>query len=108
MENPFEIIVEKLSGIERRLEVIESKLNYNNETSDVSKIMTLEQLTNYASLSKSLIYKLTSSREIPHSKRGKRLYFNKSEIDEWLLKGKIKTIDEIQTEVDDFLTKRKR
>ncbi|GGK53315.1 MULTISPECIES: helix-turn-helix domain-containing protein [Flavobacteriaceae] len=69
--------------------------------------MTLQQLADYASMSKSLIYKLTSSREIPHLKRGKRLYFSKMEIDEWLLKQKIKTVDEIQNDVDNYLAKKK-
>lgn len=108
MENPFEIIIKKLIAIERRLISVESKIDYKPKTTDITEIMTLKQLSDYASLSKSLIYKLTSSREIPHSKRGKRLYFSKLEIDEWLLKQKIKTIDEIQNEVDNYLVRRKR
>ena len=108
MENPFEIIIEKLIAIERRLISVESKIDYKPKTTGITEIMTLKQLSDYSSLSKSLIYKLTSSREIPHSKRGKRLYFSKLEIDEWLLKQKIKTIDEIQNEVDNYLVRRKR
>jgi excisionase family DNA binding protein len=107
MENPFEIIIEKLIAIERRLINVESKIIHQPESLGVAEIMTLRQLADYSSMSKSLIYKLTSSREIPHSKRGKRLYFSKMEIDEWLLKQKIKTVDEIQNDVDNYLSKKK-
>ncbi|MBL4905771.1 MAG: helix-turn-helix domain-containing protein [Flavobacteriaceae bacterium] len=106
MENPFEIIVEKLTAIEKRLEAVESNFDYNIETSRVAEIMTLKQLSDYSSISKSFIYKLTSPRKIPHSKRGKRLYFSKSEIDEWLLKEKIRTIDDLQREATNYLVRK--
>lgn len=44
-------------------------------------------------VSESLLYKLTSSREVPHYKpRGKMLYFNKEELDQWLLQNNVPTI----------------
>ena len=67
--------------------------------------MSVEQLANYLDLSRSHIYKKTSSKEIPHYKKGKKLYFNKKEIDQWILKDKIETSDEIEQMAKDYLTK---
>jgi excisionase family DNA binding protein len=53
-------------------------------------------------LAKSTIYCLCSSREIPHSKRGKLLYFSRNELNEWLKSGKRKTQAEISVEAETF------
>ncbi|HRJ16913.1 MAG TPA: helix-turn-helix domain-containing protein, partial [Saprospiraceae bacterium] len=48
-------------------------------------VMTLEQVCRYTGLSKDAIYRKTGAGLIPHSKRGKRLYFDRGKIDAWLL-----------------------
>ena len=55
----------------------------HKETLDVYEV------AEYLNLSPSYIRKLTSIKEIPHSKpTGKRLYFVKSEIDTWIQNSK--------------------
>ena len=39
-------------------------------------------------LSKPRIYALVSARELPHSKRGNKLYFNRAELLAWVNAGK--------------------
>lgn len=58
-------------------------------------------------LAKPTVYGLVSERKIPHSKRGKKLYFSRRELIKWLASGKRKTRDEIAAEAADFDTKRK-
>jgi hypothetical protein len=53
-------------------------------------------------------YSKISRNEVPHYKRGKKLYFLKSEIDEWLRQGKCKSNVEIEQEAEAYLTKLKR
>ena len=104
MENPFEIIVEKLTVIERRLTSIEHKLGTKYNDVGYKEVMNLRQLCDYLELSKSHIYKLTSTREIPHYKRGgKKLYFNKYEIDKWVLKNRVDTNEEIETMAANYI-----
>ncbi len=62
----------------------------------------------YVGISKSTGYKLTSQNKIPHSKRGKRIYFNKAELDKWLLAKRIPTIDEMEAQTDAYLNRKKR
>ena len=39
---------------------------------------------------------LISRREIPHYRRGNRLYFNRDEIEDWMMGERIPTNEEIQ------------
>lgn len=48
------------------------------------------------------IYDLCHRREIPHSKRGKQLYFSKKELLAWIQGGRRKTTAEIATEAEDY------
>lgn len=48
--------------------------------------------------SRSTLYKKVSKGLIPHSKQGKKLYFNLDEIDHWLLANNVKTIGERERE----------
>lgn len=102
MENPFEIIIQRLNAIESLLrsdKVIERVV-------ETKEVMTVAELSEYLSISKSAIYKMTSSNVLPHYKpTGKLLYFKKAEIVEWVLKDRIKTVDEIRIEADNHLRK---
>lgn len=55
-------------------------------TSSFSKnTLTLKEACAYTSISQSYMYKLTASYKIPyHNPFGKKLYFNKNELDRWL------------------------
>ncbi|TXD53643.1 MULTISPECIES: helix-turn-helix domain-containing protein [unclassified Polaribacter] len=107
MENPFEIINNRLERIEKLLENIYSDMQENRGNPTSPKIMNLKQLANYLSISTSNIYKLTGSRNIPHSKNGKKLYFEKSILDAWFLKNTIMTNDDLEQEALKYTLKRK-
>ena len=108
MENPFEVIIEKLNNIENLLKSY--RLQDNSKVLQVGsvEILNLDQATEYLSLSKSTLYKFTSQREIPHFKKGKKIYFRKKELDDWLTQLRIATKDEIEQEAINYLIKNKR
>lgn len=54
-------------------------------TPEVGGIELAQEVTR---LSQSRIYSLVSERGIPHSKRGNRLYFNRTELLNWVAQGK--------------------
>lgn len=103
MENPFEIIVEKLNTIESLLKTI---LQTENGMSMITEVLNLEQAAEYVSLSKSAIYKKSSERNIPHFKKGKKLYFKRSELDAWLTEQKVDTNAEIEKMAQDYIIKK--
>jgi excisionase family DNA binding protein len=71
------------------------------------EISGMELAIEVTGLAKPTIYGLVSERKIPHTKRGKKLYFSRRELLDWLALGKRKTRDEIAAEAADFDTKRK-
>jgi excisionase family DNA binding protein len=104
MENPFELILEKLDRIEKAI----AKLNTSVPIVEVNHPMDIKELSAYLKSSRSAIYKMTSSNDIPHYKSGKRLYFKKSEIDEWVFSNRIKTNDDIEKEAMEYIRKNRR
>jgi excisionase family DNA binding protein len=66
---------------------------------DNKNILTVDEVINYTGFSQKQIYKLTSSRQIPHYKpSGRKLFFKKDELDEWITQGRVKTIGELGDE----------
>lgn len=63
------------------------------------EVLTFNEACDYTGISRSYLYKLTSSGRIPHSKpNGKMLFFEKRKLVEWLLQNKRKSQDEIEAE----------
>lgn len=106
MENPFEIINERLDRIEKLLQNIYATKDTKNVGVIIPEIMNVKEVATYLSVTPSAIYKYTSSKEIPHSKRGKRLYFNREEINAWVLENKQLTNNDIERMASDYLSKR--
>jgi len=74
---------ERISQIEANLDLIKSLLLGDKKT------LTLDEGCKYTGYSKSYMYKLTSGQIIPHLKRGKKVFFDKDELDTWLRQNKI-------------------
>jgi excisionase family DNA binding protein len=73
------------------------------------QILSFNETCSFLGYSKSYLYKLTHSRQIPHYKpNGKMLYFKKSDLEDWLLRNRVKTADEIEQEAIDYATIQKR
>lgn len=61
-------------------------------------IFTFEEACKYLDFQASYLYKLTSGRLIPHfCPSGKKLYFKRTELDEWLLQNRVPTTSEIKS-----------
>ena len=74
----------------------------------IPEIMNIQQASEFLSIAKQTIYHYTSTRTIPQFKRGKKLYFKKHELLEWLTKNKRKTIEEMVAEYESNRNQSKR
>ncbi len=75
----------ELQHLEERLRNIEVLL-LSQKT-----VLNFDEAASYTGLSKSYLYKLTSAAQIPHFKpQGKHIYFNKTEVDQWLQRNPTK------------------
>ena len=58
-------------------------------------VLTLSEAAAYTGYSEGYVYQLAFNRQIPHSKRGKFLFFDKATLKGWLLANPVPTMDEI-------------
>lgn len=72
--------------------------------------MNIDQLRTYHpdKPARSTIYDWVCQNRIPVHKDGKKLRFLRSEIDEWLSGGKIKTREELEKEAAEYLGRKNR
>ena len=49
---------------------------------------------------KGTVYNLTHKQEIPHFKRGGRVYFDKKEVDDWIRANRRKTVQQLKEEAE--------
>lgn len=60
------------------------------------EVLTAQETARYMGISMSYLYKLTMRKQIPHYKpMGKVCYFQRQEIEQWLLNNRISTDDEL-------------
>jgi len=94
------VILEKLAQLEGKID----KQNLLQK-----EVLTFNDVCKYLDISASHLYKLTSQKQIPHfCPQGKKLYFNRTEIDQWLMRNKQETTEDIETAAANYLIKNKR
>jgi excisionase family DNA binding protein len=94
------LILEKLEKIEQRI---------GEQNLLMKEVLNFNDACNYLDISASHLYKLTSQKSIPHfCPQGKKLYFNRAELDEWLQRNRQTSTDEIETMAANYLLTHKR
>jgi excisionase family DNA binding protein len=70
----------------------------------LKEFLTLDETADYLSVSKSVLYKMNSKKEIPYYKPGgKNIYFKKADLDNWVYGKKVNSVSEVEIEVDEYL-----
>ena len=86
-----------------RLDRLERLLTANKE------VLTFEETCDYTGISRSYLYKLTASGNIPHSKpNGKMIFFEKCKLNDWLLQNSRKSHAEITDDILKYTFKNRR
>jgi excisionase family DNA binding protein len=101
MENPFELILERLDRIEK---AIQNLNNVGDKTSE-NQIMDIDEVAAYIKVAKATVYGMTHQDILPYYKSGKKLYFKKDEIDEWVFSHRNKTREEIEKSASEYIRK---
>lgn len=92
-------IEEKLNSIEKLL------LQPQPSPSPIVDLLTISEAAKFLKLTVPTLYSKVSRREIPVNKKGKRLYFSRSELLAWIKSGKKKTQFELSKEAERLLSK---
>lgn len=73
---------------------------------NVKEVLTFDEACIYTGLSKSAMYKQTMTGNVPHYKQnGKRLYFNREELTNWLQQNRCATDAEIADRAQGYTSK---
>ena len=101
MENlTFNELPQAVSDLTREIKAIKELLlsNKSESTPEEDQLLTIQQAGQLLNLSVPTLYGYVQRSEIPVSKRGKRLYFSKKELLDWVKEGRKKTNSEIEKE----------
>jgi excisionase family DNA binding protein len=63
-----------------------------------AETLSITEAASFLKLKLTTMYEKTSRKLIPHFKKGNKLYFNRTELEEWIKKGKVKTASDIESE----------
>jgi excisionase family DNA binding protein len=87
------------------LEEIKSLITVSN-----AEFIGIEEASKHLRLSKTYLYSLVHKGKLPFYKpNGKKIYFNKIELNDWIAKSKIKTTEELESELSGLpLTSKKQ
>jgi excisionase family DNA binding protein len=102
MPQAIEYLINKVASLSDTLERLGT-----SKTPETDVWMTIDDVVLYLpdNPSKQTVYAWVCQKTIPCNKIGKRLYFLKSDIDEWLKNGRRKTAGEIAIEACAYFEK---
>lgn len=104
----FEQLPQAIGLLHEKLARIEQLLSTPIAQSEADTLLTIQQAAEFLHLSVPTLYGKVHTREIPFSKQGKRLYFSKAELSDWVKSGRKKTQSEITEEAQQSLTRKRK
>ena len=96
----FEELIKKIS--ERVSENLLQAINTSIPIEEPS-FLTIDEAAKLINLTKPTVYGLVHQNKIPYIKKGKRLYFVKADILDWIKSGKQTTKSELEMKADAYL-----
>jgi excisionase family DNA binding protein len=107
MNNPFESISARLSSIETLLLDLKHQPPKSIATELPENPIPIQDAAQFLGLTVPTMYSKVSKGELPVTKRGKRLYFFRSELLKYLKEGHKKSNAEIEAEAEAYLSNKK-
>ena len=95
----MEELIEKLTLIDERLSRIEAFMEKHRSDA----ILNANEAQALCNISLAHLYRLTSTAQIPHFKRGGKLCFKRSELEDWLLANRVKTKEEVEQQAMNYI-----
>jgi excisionase family DNA binding protein len=98
-----------VNQLSKKLDQIELLLVQNKDAkinSEVEKLLSIEEASNFLKLSVPTIYSKVSKGELPVMKKSKRLYFSNLDLIAYLKEGKKKSNSEINNLALDYINKK--
>ena len=105
----FETLPAAVTHVLERLETIERMLSEPKAKENQDVFLDIKETSEFIKKAVPTIYAMVQQKAIPVCKRGKQLYFSKSDLEKWIKEGRKKTATEIHNEAEQhLLTSKKR
>lgn len=106
LPSALSLVISKLKELDEKFTILISQIQPSNE----QVWLTVSELKEYLPTHpvEHTIYCWTSNQEIPFHKRGKRIMFLKSEIDDWLQENKSRSRTEIMKEAFAYVQSKRK
>lgn len=108
MNNPFEVIEARLSSIENLILDLKHQPTKVEPTEQTERLLNIQEAAEFLSLTVPTMYSKVSKGELPVMKQGKRLYFSRTELMEYVKAGRKKSNAEIEAEAEAYLSNNKK
>lgn len=99
----LEIRKEDLLAFAEKLRVQGVPTESTSTPTKPEELFNFEEMCDFLGIAKSTGYQRVSRGEIPHFKKGRRLYFRKSELVDWIESGRRKTRAELDEIAEKYL-----
>lgn len=105
MEITFEKLPQAVTQLLNKLENLEQLIISQKDIPqrDEDQLLTIREAAEILHLSVPTVYGLVQRSEVPVCKRGKRLYFSKTELITWVKTGRKKTQSEIDMDAESYI-----
>ena len=109
----FAIVIKKLFTMANEQLILDKLTEIANKLDEQNllqkTVLNFNEACKYLDVSPSHLYKLTSSKQVPHfCPQGKKLYFKREELDHWLQRNKQLTTGEIDQNAREYTIPAKR
>ena len=104
LEDLPNLVAELKKEINELKTLLLQKTESQEKTDTPLKMGEVEKLTG---LTSQTIYGYCQRKEIPYYKKGNRLFFFESELIDWVKLGKQKTLKELESDAEGYLSKKK-
>lgn len=102
-KSPVEVLAQQII---RQQETEERILALEGIYLNQKEIFTLDEAASYLQISRSALYKLTSRKQIPHYKPNKYVFFERSELDNWIRSSVINTEEQLSNQANAYIMAR--
>ena len=110
MELTFNELPQAVTDLQKTVNNIERLLleKGNEPQNQPEQLLSIKEAAKFLNLSVHTLYGYVHRAEIPVCKRAGRLYFYKHELTDWLKAGRKKTVTELASEADAYLSNQKK
>lgn len=68
----------------------------------VKSVLDIDEAVMLTGYSRAHLYRLTSEQRIPHFKKDRKLFFRKSELEDWMTETRIPTVKEVEMDASKY------